>query len=255
LKPNTPFSNTELYDRGIRTLIASWEAFAAGSAGAGVRRMPGATAAIFPNEPERSVFNNAVLNGDAPAASAIDAMKAAYAGAGVTHYAAWVHERDRELRAALEQRGFILADSTRAMGMSLLDLNLPRPDIDLGSLTWSEYAPRFGLPDGLLSNADHSQLHPLFACLDGDIAATALAFDRDGDCGIYNVTTLDHARRRGLGTALTTIHLHDAIARGCLTASLQSTQMAERVYAAAGFRDLGLIFEYVPSDATAEGTH
>jgi hypothetical protein len=40
--------------------------------------------------------------------------------------------------------------------------------------------------------------------------------------------------------------VHDAAARGCSTASLQSTEMAERVYAAVGFRDLGRILEYVP---------
>ena len=48
-------------------------------------------------------------------------------------------------------------------------------------------------------------------------------------------------------TALTTIHLHDARARGCRTASLQSTATAERVYTAVGFRDLGRIIEYVAS--------
>ena len=73
-----------------------------------------------------------------------------------------------------------------------------------------------------------------------------MAFDRDGDCGIYNVGTLPHARRRGLGTALTALHVHDALGRGCRTASLQSTEMAERIYASLGFRDLGRILEYVP---------
>jgi predicted GNAT family acetyltransferase len=63
---------------------------------------------------------------------------------------------------------------------------------------------------------------------------------------IYNVTTLERARRRGLGTALTAVHLHDALGRGCQTASLQSTEMAEGIYAALGFRDLGRILEYVP---------
>jgi predicted GNAT family acetyltransferase len=84
------------------------------------------------------------------------------------------------------------------------------------------------------------------ARVDGENVATAMAFDHGSDCGIYNVTTLEHARRRGLGTALTTVQLHDALARGCQTASLQSTPMAERLYAAAGFRDLGRILEYVP---------
>lgn len=38
----------------------------------------------------------------------------------------------------------------------------------------------------------------------------------------------------------------EAYARACRTASLQSTPMAERVYASVGFRDLGRILEYVP---------
>jgi hypothetical protein len=40
--------------------------------------------------------------------------------------------------------------------------------------------------------------------------------------------------------------LRDAVDRGCTTASLQSTPMAEGVYAAVGFRDLGRFIEYVP---------
>jgi ribosomal protein S18 acetylase RimI-like enzyme len=76
--------------------------------------------------------------------------------------------------------------------------------------------------------------------------ATAVAFDFHGDRGIYNLATLEHARRRGLATALTTDLVHEAAARGCRTASVQSTAMAERVYAATGFRDLGRILEYVP---------
>jgi len=73
-----------------------------------------------------------------------------------------------------------------------------------------------------------------------------MAFDRGSDCGISNVTTLERARRRGMGTALTTVHLHQALARGRQTASLQSTEMAESIYAAVGFRHLGRILEHVP---------
>jgi predicted GNAT family acetyltransferase len=56
---------------------------------------------------------------------------------------------------------------------------------------------------------------------------------------------MPHARRRGLGTALTALHLQLARDRGCKTASLQATEMAERIYAAIGFRDLGRFVEYV----------
>jgi predicted GNAT family acetyltransferase len=82
--------------------------------------------------------------------------------------------------------------------------------------------------------------------LAGEDVTTALAFDHAGDCGIYNVATLEGARRRGLGTALTARCLREALRRGCATASLQSSPMAEGVYAAVGFRDLGRFLEYVP---------
>jgi predicted GNAT family acetyltransferase len=109
-----------------------------------------------------------------------------------------------------------------------------------------EYLRILGVPPDFLSGANPAAFHILIARLGGKSVATAMAFNHDRDCGIYNVTTLQRARRRGLGTALTALQVHDALARGCRTASLQSTPMAERVYAAVGFRDLGRILEYVP---------
>jgi len=52
-----------------------------------------------------------------------------------------------------------------------------------------------------LTGADHAAFHVLVARLGGANAATAMAFDHRRDSGIYNVTTLAHARRHGLGTA------------------------------------------------------
>jgi ribosomal protein S18 acetylase RimI-like enzyme len=135
------------------------------------------------------------------------------------------------------------------MGMALDEIGLPRPQLDLGPSDWLEYLRIlriFGAPPGLLSGADPARFHVLVARLGGENVATAMAFDHGGDCGIYNAGTLERARRRGLGTALTVLQVHDALARGCRTASLQSTAMAEGVYAAVGFRDLGRILEYVP---------
>ena len=173
-------------------------------------------------------------------------MEAAYAAAGVTRFAAWVHESDGPMRTGLEERGYTLTESTRAMGMDLDDIPVTRPEIELGTPDWSEYLRILGMPSTFLAGTDPAAFHVLLARLDGGNVATAMAFDRAGDCGIYNVTTEEHARRRGLGTALTALLVHDARARGCRTASLQSTEIAERVYAAVGFRDLGRILEYSP---------
>ena len=96
LDPPTP-SDADLYRRGTETLLASWEQYTRGATAAAVRRFAGVAAAVFPHEPERSVYNNAVLERDLAArerTEAIDAMESAYQSQGVTRFAAWVHESD-----------------------------------------------------------------------------------------------------------------------------------------------------------------
>jgi hypothetical protein len=240
----------ELYERGSATLLASWGAYADAAEDGTLQRYPGVAAAVFASGPESAVYNNALFERDLTAGertAAIDAMEAAYADAGVERFAAWVHESDSALRADLEQRCYTIDTSTLAMGTRLDRVTVPRPELELAALGWDDYVRTFELPDGLLAAGDHSVFHLLVAQLDGAPVTTAMSYDHDGDCGIYNVGTLDHARRRGLGTAITALQLHQAVDRGCTTASLQATAMAEGVYAAAGFRDLGRILEYVPS--------
>jgi GNAT superfamily N-acetyltransferase len=248
----TVLTDLGLYLRGAETLLASWEAYARGAAGAAVRRFSGVAVATFPNEPERSVYNNALLDRDlgaAAGADALDAMENAYASAGVSSFAAWVHESDEAMRGEIQRRGYTLNETTRAMGMALTDIRVPRPELDLAPRAWGDYLEHlgaFGVPDGLLEGADPSVFHVVLAHLQGAIVATGLSFDLADDCGIYNVGTLERARRRGIGTAVTALLAYDALDRGCRTASLQSTEIAERVYTTVGFRDLGRILEYGP---------
>jgi GNAT superfamily N-acetyltransferase len=234
-----------LYRRGVATLLASWEAYAAGSAGAALNAPDGVTAAVFPAEPERGIYNNALLFDG----SAIDALEELYGAAGIERFATWVHESDAPLAAELERRGYVLDMTTRAMGMSLDDLGGPRPQLDLAQSDWGAYLRLFDLPPDLLSDDVGARFHLRVARLEGVSVAASLAFDFNGDCGIYNVGTIDSARRRGLGSAVTALALHEARDRGCTTASLQATPMAERLYAALGFRDLGRYLEYVPGTA------
>jgi GNAT superfamily N-acetyltransferase len=245
-------TDRDLYVRGSATLLASWEEYARDSAGAALVRLPGVSAAVFPTHPERAVYNNALLDRDLGAAEravAVDAMEETYRSAGVDRCAAWVHESDEGMRAELSRRGFSLEQCTRAMGMSLQDIPPTLENLDLAPPNWAEYVrylERVGAPADLLAGADPGAFHLLLAPVAGRIVATALAFDHDGDCGVFNVSTVEAMRRRGLGTALTARLVRDAADRGCDTASLQSTAMAERLYAAVGFRDLGRILEFVP---------
>jgi GNAT superfamily N-acetyltransferase len=245
----TVLTADDLYQRGALTLLAAWEEHARGATGASVRRLPGVAVAVFPHDPERAVYNNALLDRDLEAAhraEALDALAETYTAAGIGDFAAWVYESDLAMRRDLQRRGYTYRESTRAMGMSLDDIRLPRPHLDLAppGWEWAEYLRLVGVPPGFLASADPAAYHILIARLDGDNVATAMAVDHQGDRGIFNVGTLDHARRRGLGTGLTALLVHDARERGCQTASLQSTPMAERVYANVGFRDLGRFLEY-----------
>ena len=245
-------TDADLYARGAATLVASWEAYAQGAADAVVERHPGAVVGAFPREPQRGVYNNALLDRGLPATAtedAIDAVEAAYASHGIDRYAIWIHEDERTARAAVERRPYAFDSATRAMGMALADLRVPEPDLDVAPGAWSDYVAfmvRDGLPGGLLTGIDASGWRVALGRADGEVATAGIAFDHYGDCGIYNVGTLDRARRRGLGTAVTARLACEARDRDCTTASLQSTAIAERVYARVGFRDLGRHLEYVP---------
>jgi hypothetical protein len=99
-----PFGQAELYHRGGDTLLASWEEYARGAAGAAaVHRLPGVVAAVFPDEPERAVYNNALLERDLGAgdrAGALDAMEAVYAAVGMALRRLGARERPGDARRA-----------------------------------------------------------------------------------------------------------------------------------------------------------
>ncbi len=232
----------------VANLLGTWTRIAEGTQGATIERAPGAAIAMFPAGPERIFYNNAVLARDLDgprAGEAAAAVVRAYEDAGVDRYAIWAHESEKSAIAEMRRRDFRVDTTTRAMAMSLNDIAVPPPDVELAPPEWDEYLRIIEVPVGLLAGVDTSHFHVLVGRLDGENVTAGMAYDHDGDCGIYNVGTLPHARRRGLGTALTALHLYRARERGCTTASLQSTEMADGVYAAVGFRGLGRFIEYV----------
>lgn len=238
---------SELYRRSTATMLASWREYARGSSGARVESLGGASAGVFPEGPERAFYNNALfdLGLDAPSRQgAIEAVSRVYESNGITDYRAWVHESDAAMRADLEKRGFTLRETTKVMAMRLDEASLPSSPPAASPASWEEYLRILEVPEGLLAGADAAAFHVLVAGDPSDPAATAMAFEHQGDCGIFNVFTREAARRRGYGTAVTAGLLIEASERGCTTASLQSTPIAEHIYAQLGFRDLGRFLEY-----------
>ncbi|MGZ4287670.1 MAG: hypothetical protein ACXVW5_26155 [Solirubrobacteraceae bacterium] len=65
------------------------------------------------------------------------------------------------MRSDLERRGYRLDEVTRAMGMALDDIRVPRPDLDLAPADWSEHLRIAGVPLDLLSGIDAAAFHIL----------------------------------------------------------------------------------------------
>jgi hypothetical protein len=73
-----------------------------------VRRFAGVATGVFPNEPERSVYNDVVLERGLAAgerAEATGAMEPRTRARASPAFAAWVHESDEAIRFELERRG------------------------------------------------------------------------------------------------------------------------------------------------------
>lgn len=246
-------SADELFDRSVATLVQSWAYLAGGSPGAEVIETDDAAIAVFIHSPDREFLNNTVLaRGVKDLDAALVAAERAYTRHGVERYAVWVHESEAAVAREVESRGYGYDSSTRTMGMPISDL----AEVDTSMLDLVEPTPeRFwrldGL-DGLVPDLSAEGAHFYVARHNGEDAAMLMAFDHDGDCGIYMVGTLPAARRRGLATALSAHAIERARERGCTTASLQSTEMAEGAYARVGFRDLGRFHEYTPTPASKE---
>src|SRR5690349_9485415 len=217
-----------LYERMEANVLAAMQRYTTGSSGAFLRRAADVTIAVFPSPPERVFYNNALLSrglDHARADAAIGLLEERYASAGVDGYAVWAHESEPASIACLEARSYHVDTTTRAIAMSLDAIGLPQPDARLASADWPQYVQvlgELGAPEGLLIDMDPTDFHAAVGCIDRQRVAAAIAYDHGGDCGIYNVGTMPHARRRGLATALTARLVRDARQRGCTTASLQA---------------------------------
>jgi GNAT superfamily N-acetyltransferase len=234
-------------ERATATLAASWARFADGTPGARLVRTASVAAAVFPDGPERTIFNNAVLlDHDADAVAAGAEVEARYADAGVDAFAFWVHETAGAATRALVAAGWRRAESTLVMTLDLEALRAPDgPELDLDPAPSAArcFAVN-GLPHGLFPALEGCRV--LVARQDGRDVATALTVEHEGDCGVYDVATVPAARRQGLAAAVTARALQEARDRGCRTASLQSTAAAERVYARLGFVPIGRFHEWTP---------
>ncbi len=80
--------------------------------------------------------------------------------------------------------------------------------------------------------------------VDGRVVATSALYWGTGCAGIYGVGTLEAARGRGYGRAVTAAALREGRRRGLRTAALLSSELGLPVYRGLGFRAVGSVGFY-----------
>jgi len=84
---------------------------------------------------------------------------------------------------------------------------------------------------------DKASASAFLAYYDGNAVASSLVLYKAGVAGIHMVTTLEEARGKGIGTAITLASLNEAKKLGYETAILHSTEMGLNMYNKMGFKE------------------
>lgn len=87
------------------------------------------------------------------------------------------------------------------------------------------------------SLGDDAASHYYLARLHGEPVATSALMPAAGVAGIFAVSTIEAARGRGIGTAVTLAPLLDARSRGYYVGVLHASEMGYPVYARMGFSE------------------
>jgi ribosomal protein S18 acetylase RimI-like enzyme len=87
----------------------------------------------------------------------------------------------------------------------------------------------------------------------GEPVAAASAYLGPHVAGIYNVATLERARGKGIGRAMTLAPLHEARSQGYRYSMLHASEMGHGVYRRIGYRDVGTMRQYEWSSDSNRG--
>lgn len=112
----------------------------------------------------------------------------------------------------------------------------------------------FGSTEGMAQKYYQSYMHSGFGAgsawrhyigwLGNEPVAVAALLLYKGVAGIYGVTTIEEARRRGIGEALTRHVVQEARQLNYRIATLSPTDMSEAIYRRIGFRDYCALYHY-----------
>jgi ribosomal protein S18 acetylase RimI-like enzyme len=211
------------------------------------------------------------LDADIDGASAVRRAGEFFAAHGRGHIVLAREGDDADLADAALAAGYTPAWTERSMALA----GPPEPsplagDIDVRGVSSSAEVLDYGTVvaeanddpgererAGLLFH-DHTILAPHIAAfvayLDGAPAACAMTLVSHGVAGVFYVATVERARRRGLGDALTRMAARAGFGLGARAAWLGASEIGADLYRRIGFSDLGTsVVEYEsPPDALAD---
>jgi GNAT superfamily N-acetyltransferase len=181
--------------------------------------------------------------------------------------------RPADLECQLENRGFAIDEDGPGMAVDLLNLNenlpvaeglsIQRIQDDGTLIEWSHaLALGFEAPASRIDNimetwsdflrqVDPDITQAYLARLNGQPVATSLLMLGAGIAGIYGVSTIPEARRKGIGAQVTLYPLLQARSQGYRVGILQSSEMGHGVYQSIGFRDYCRITSYIYQPITS----
>lgn len=92
---------------------------------------------------------------------------------------------------------------------------------------------------------ESSNFRHYYATLHGEMVGTGTLFLGGGVAGIYNITTLEQARRRGIGEAITRQLMQAGFEQGYKVGILQASEMGQGIYERIGFEVVCNYRDYV----------
>lgn len=177
-------------------------------------------------------------------------------------YSIWIREdqaADRDLAAAAEAAGFrfvfempemllgaSLATEPLPAGAELRRLSDPAQVPDFWKVAKAAYATNGFPPEVFAGYTRHEGLlaesvAAFVAYVDGEPASIAMTIVNNGIAGIYWVGSLERARGKGLGRAVTVAATSAGFALGGEIASLQASPMGKPIYTKLGYET---VFDY-----------
>jgi ribosomal protein S18 acetylase RimI-like enzyme len=237
--------------RVIDVLFASLRSFVRDFARAtprgGAFEAGGVTGGIVPTMADRSVVNSVVYADAAELEERLPEIANVYDAAAIEAWTVWAPESDTAATQALAAFGNALDAEPMAMARELDGIEPPDGEVEVvrdpgGDALAAVLSGAYGWANaGAALGGSYDGFHPYVALLDGEPVCSVAIHDLDGDAHVTLVGTLEHARGRGLATALMRRALVDARERGCATTTLVATKMGQPVYARLGYRDLGRV--------------